>query len=100
MTPKDKILDFAKRMPDNVTLAELLYKLELFCGVEKSLDQIRRGKYIEHDELFDRLLKEDEENKNNLVSRNGKKSPVHKSLHRQRRSKKSRELHQTTKKVG
>jgi hypothetical protein len=83
MTPKDKILAFAKRMPDNVTLAELLYKLELFCGVEKSLGQIRRGKYIEHDELFDRLLKEDEENENSLVSR-----------------KKSRELHQTTKKVS
>ena len=34
MTPKEKILAFVERMPDDVTLDLVFYKLELFIGVE------------------------------------------------------------------
>jgi predicted transcriptional regulator len=59
MTPKEKIRAFVERMPDDVTMDQVFYKLELFIGVETGLQQIERGEYIDHDELFDELLKED-----------------------------------------
>src|SRR5438132_13747952 len=61
MTPKEKIRAFVERMPHDVIMEQVFYKLELFVGVETGLQQLERGEGIDHDELFDELLNDDTE---------------------------------------
>ena len=64
MTPKEKIQAFVARMPDAVAMDEVIYKLNLFCTVEKGLAEADRGEGIDHDKFFDELLAEcDQEEK-------------------------------------
>jgi hypothetical protein len=61
LTPKEQIRVLVERMPDDMTLDQLLYKLELFIAVFTGVQQLERGEGIDHDKLFDELLKNDEE---------------------------------------
>jgi hypothetical protein len=63
MTPKEKIKAFVERMCDDVKMEQVLYDLDLFIHVEAGLAQLDRGEFIEHDDLFDELLKPDEKKK-------------------------------------
>ena len=49
MTPKEKIKAFVERMPDDVTMEEVYYNLELFIGVETGLEELDRGDFVDHD---------------------------------------------------
>jgi hypothetical protein len=63
MTPKENIRALVDRMPDDMTLDQLFYKLELFISVFTGVQQSERGEGIDHDTLFDKLLRDDEEEK-------------------------------------
>jgi hypothetical protein len=99
MTPKENIKAFVERMPDDVTMEQVFYKLELFIGVQTGLEQIERGEGIDHDELFDELLKTDAEEKDNLVTGSQKRPSRHKEVHRPGLAKNGTGVHKTAKKV-
>ncbi len=87
MTPKEKIKAFVERMPDDVTMEEVYYKLELFIGVETGLEELDRGEFVDHEALFDELLKSDEKKKSRLVAASEKGSFGNKKKHRARLAK-------------
>jgi hypothetical protein len=82
LTPKQHIRRFVELMPDDVTMDEVFYKLELFVGVFEGLQEIERGEFVENDELFDELMKEDEKKASHLVQKGQKKSSGDKTIHR------------------
>ena len=61
MTPKEKIQEFVARMPDAVSMDQVIYKLNLFCSAETGLAEADRGEGMDHDEFFDELLAECDE---------------------------------------
>ena len=73
MTTKDKILALVKNLDENATIEQTIHRLVLLEMVERSLDKINQGRWIDHDELFDRIEKEYEERKVAVVRgrRNG-----------------------------
>jgi predicted transcriptional regulator len=100
MTPKEKINAFVERMCDDVTMEQVLYDLELFVGIETGLAQLDRGEFIEHDDLFDELLKPDEKKKGNVVRAGGKGSLGNKKPHRSRLTKNGSSVRKSVKEIG
>lgn len=100
MTTKDKILALINRLDDNVTVEQTIHRLVLLEMVEKSLQKIRQGKWIDHDELFDRLEKEDEESKARLVPRRRNRSSGNQKANSARRPAKSKPFHRQAQRVG
>ena len=62
MTRKEQLLRMIEKLPDDVSFDRVLYHLEVLQSIEQGTRDMGEGKVIDHDELFDRLLKEDEEN--------------------------------------
>jgi hypothetical protein len=58
MTRKQRILSMIGRLPDDVTYDRIMYHLDVMKGIEKGMEDIEAGRFIDHDELFDRLLKQ------------------------------------------
>jgi hypothetical protein len=56
MTNKETILALIRRLPDNVTIEEVIDCLYLLHKVEIGLAQAERGEVMEHDQFFDELL--------------------------------------------
>ncbi len=86
MTPKEKILGYVSRFEDDMTRDQILYELDLYIHVEQGMKAIEEGRVIDHDELFDKLLKEcdeDEKSRSGLVGASGGKSSANQKLHRQ-----------------
>lgn len=83
MTPKEDALAFVQRMSDDVTIDEVIYKLELYTKVQTGLQQVNRGQFIDHDSLFDELLKDDAQETPDLVAKSKKRSGRTKEGHRQ-----------------
>jgi hypothetical protein len=99
MTPKEKVLAFVHRFDDRVTTDEVLYKLDLFIGVETGLQQVERGQVIDHDELFDRLLSDEPTNAPDMVRARRPGSRESKDGNRPERAKNGSPIRKTTKKV-
>lgn len=59
--PKMGALELIGRLPDDVTWDQLLYHLEVRKGIEHSMAQADAGLLQDHDEFFDELLSELEE---------------------------------------
>jgi hypothetical protein len=59
MTNKQKIQNLVDRMPEDVTFEQAIYRIVLLKKVEIGLKQMNEGRLIDHDELFDRLLKDE-----------------------------------------
>ena len=99
MTNKQKIQNLVDRMPDDVRLTDAVYRMVLLKKVEEGLADIAAGRWIEHDELFEQLLSDDEENQANLVGKSKKRPSANKSIHRSRPTKNGKRIHQTTSSV-
>lgn len=87
MTNKQKMQNLVGNMPEEITWHEVLYRVNLLIGVEQGLADCREGRLIDHDELFDRLEKEDEESQAALVGKSRKRPSRTKSVHRAGRPK-------------
>src|SRR5438105_12449249 len=97
MTAKEKVLALLERMPDDISIELLLYRLELLRGVEQALEQVERGEVIDHDKLFDRLMKDDEKRPTSMVSGRQSGSASPKRSHRSKRTENGRALRKGTK---
>jgi len=98
MTTKEKILAVVNKLDDDTTIAQTIHRLVLLEMVERALRN--RGKWIEHDELFDRLEKEDEKSHALLVARRPNRSAATKKANQSRRSAKSNRVHRKAEAVS
>ena len=55
MTRKELILRMVAKLPDDVTYDRVMYHLGVMGAVEEGLEDVKHGRLIDHDELFDRL---------------------------------------------
>jgi hypothetical protein len=58
LTRKERILRLVQRLPDDVTYAEVIDRLDTLKDIEVGLEQIERGEYITHEELEKKLREE------------------------------------------
>jgi hypothetical protein len=57
MTTKDAILDLIRKLPDDVTLEDVMAELYFRQKVDQGLRDLDEGKGIPHDQAEDRLKK-------------------------------------------
>jgi hypothetical protein len=86
MTPKQRVLTFVEKLPDDVTYERIIYHVDVMRAIEEALAESERGEGIEHEEFFRQLLEEDEKDKDHLASSRQKGSGRDKGVHRSRRS--------------
>lgn len=86
MTIKQKILKLVQKLPEDVTIDDVLNRIVLLRKIEVAIGQCDRGEVMDHDEFFKRLEEEDEkESKTRVVGRSTKGSTRNKVVHRQER---------------
>ena len=54
---KDSVIDFIKKLPDNLTVEEIAYKLCIEERINKAQQQMKDGNYLTHKEAKERLKK-------------------------------------------
>src|SRR4051794_17612273 len=96
MERKQQILRMIERLPEDVSYDRVMYHLAVMKAVETGMQEIERGEFIDHDELFDELEQEDAFNKDLLVPTSTARSPGNSSAHKPRRSGKGRQVHKPT----
>jgi len=95
MTRKERILRMIGRLDDDASYDRVIYHLSVMKGIEIGLEEGERGKATEHDNLFERLLADDEKNSNRVVTPRRTKSAGNPTLHRQGQASSSSPLYQT-----
>jgi len=94
MTRKERILNFLQKLPEDVTYDRVLYHVSVMRDIEAALIESERGEGIEHEELFRRLLKENEKNHIDLVASRRKEPGTNKSKHSSRQTDGRRKVRQ------
>lgn len=51
MSAKDLVIDAVRKMPDKVTLDEILEKLEILAAIRRAEEAAERGEVISHQEM-------------------------------------------------
>jgi len=57
VTVKDKILEIIRRLPEDVTLQEIISTLQLHLKIDQGLREIEVGRGIPHEQARTRLQK-------------------------------------------
>jgi hypothetical protein len=94
MTRKERILNFLQKLPDDVTYDRVLYHVGVMKAVEEALIESERGEGAEHEELFDRLLNENEKNHLNVASSRRKRPGANQSKNSSRQTDSRRKVRQ------
>lgn len=55
MSAKETVLDLVKKMPDEITLSDIVYELCEHCEIEEGVKELDEGKGIPHEEAMKRL---------------------------------------------
>jgi hypothetical protein len=95
---KQKILRTIERLPEGATYDRILHTVALLRNIDEAEQQFARGEWIDHDELFDELLKAKHNAKNaNPLGTTGKpRSQRNSGVHRKARPKDIRKIHQAS----
>jgi predicted transcriptional regulator len=56
-TTKDKALELIRRLPEDVTLDDIIYELDFSARVERGFKEDAEGKLIPHEEVVKRMSK-------------------------------------------
>ena len=94
MTRKERILNFLRKLPDDVSYDRVLYHVGVMKAVEEALIESERGRWTEHEEVFRQLLNENEENHLSLAPSRRKKSGANQSKNSWRQTNSRRKVHQ------
>jgi hypothetical protein len=94
MTRKERILNFLHKLPDDVSYDRVLYHVGVMKAVEEALIESERDRGTEHEELFDRLLNENEKNHLNVASSRRKRSGANQSKNSSRQTDGRRKVRQ------
>lgn len=62
MSNKQAILDAIQTMSDDVVYDDVIEQLYFLKKLDRAIEQADRGDVLDHDEFFDQLMREDEEN--------------------------------------
>ena len=54
---KDTVIEFIKKLPDNLTVEEIAYKLYIDERINKAQQQMKDGNFLTHEEAKERLKK-------------------------------------------
>lgn len=57
VAPKKIIRDALDRMPENLTLTQILDELALVAALEESMEDLRQGRYTTQEEVMERMKK-------------------------------------------
>jgi len=57
LSTKEKVIDFIKSLPDNLTVEEITYRLYVNERIIKAQQQIKDGKFHTHEEAKERMKK-------------------------------------------
>jgi predicted transcriptional regulator len=55
VAPKKIVRDALDRMPENMTLAQILDELALVAALEESMEDLRQGRTLTHEEVMERM---------------------------------------------
>jgi hypothetical protein len=95
MTNKQKILNMVQKLPDDVTIDDVLNRIVLLRKIDIAIGQCDRGEVMDHDEFFKQLEEEDEkESKTRVVGGGTKGSTRNKVVHRQAVAKNGSKIRQ------
>ncbi len=56
LTTKKKIVDVIQRMPEDATIDDAIYRLQLLKAVAEGLRDVEEGRVHDHDQVFNELL--------------------------------------------
>jgi hypothetical protein len=97
MNRKEQILRMIEGLPDDVTYDRVLYHLDVMKHIEQGREDMEKGRVIDHDELFERILKEDAKNQNRVDRASRARSDRNQTAHRKGRpSEDSRQVRKTS----
>jgi predicted transcriptional regulator len=97
MTNKQKIQNVVDRMPEDVAFEQALYQMYVLREVEAGMADVRAGRLIDHDELFDELLRDETTITAPMDAKGKKRSATAKGSDRRRQPENGRGIHQATK---
>lgn len=99
MKRKEHILRMISRLPADVSYEQVIYHLDVLRNIEQGEEDFKRGRVIDHDELFARLLNEDAKNDDSLDRPSRTRSGANSHSHQRKRNVQgSRQLHRATSK--
>ena len=85
-TGKQKVLYMLSKLPDDVSLGEILNRMVLLRKIEIGLEEAEREEGMDHDEFFRELLQENEEGTGVVAAASPKGSPRNQKTHSAKRS--------------
>ena len=94
MTPKERILNFVQKLPDDVSYERVLYHVGVMKAIEEALIESEQGGGTDHEELFRQLLRENGKNHNKVAPSRRKGPATNKSKHRARQTNGRRQIRQ------
>jgi len=54
---KKQVRDVLDRMPENMTFAEIVDELAMIAALEESMEDLRQGRTLTHEEVMERMKK-------------------------------------------
>jgi predicted transcriptional regulator len=57
MTTKEQIIELMRKLPDDATIEDAIYKLYVVSKIERGMEQARNGEGIPHEEVMQRFAK-------------------------------------------
>lgn len=57
LSTKEKLINFIKSLPDNLTVEEITYRLYVNERIIKAQQQIKNGNFLTHEEAKERMKK-------------------------------------------
>lgn len=55
LSSKEKVIDFIRALPDDLTVEEITYRLYVNERIQKAQEQIKEGKFHTHEEAKERM---------------------------------------------
>ena len=99
MTAKEEVIAMLGRLPDDVTLYRILYHVHVLHNIHVGMEQAERGEVFTTEEVFEELLRDDEEDQAGLVDPSKARPQRNKGVHQSRRSKNGQKVRQAAKRV-
>lgn len=57
MSAKEEVIKIIEKLPNNVTLEDIIKELSIKAKIEKGLEQLNNGEYYSHKEVKDKFAK-------------------------------------------
>ena len=55
MSNKEAVIEIVRKLPEEVTLEEILEEIEILAGIRRAEEAVREGRVISHEDVKQRL---------------------------------------------